>query len=81
MKDIHLQGTLEICERIAEIDRERARLVAEIERRTGKSYDEFLDGMRQLFEHGMTIAVVDDQGRAVSGPMTPAEFLDREGQR
>jgi hypothetical protein len=66
------KGVLELCERIAEIDREQMRLRAEVERRTGKSYEDFIGGMRQLFEGGMTITV------GGGDPMTPDEFIDRQ---
>jgi hypothetical protein len=41
-------STLEICQRIQAIDRERAELENKLFLATGKNYDEFMDGMRRL---------------------------------
>lgn len=73
---------LEICEDIKRIDEQRAALAIERGRLdnelfdvTGKGFEEFIDGMRRLFDGGMTISVGGGE------PMTPNEFLDREAGR
>jgi hypothetical protein len=66
-----MTGTpLSICERIAALDQERRSLESELYALTGKTHEEFLDGMRRLMDGGMTIRVGD-------GPeMTPDEFIE-----